>query len=74
MAIEVARRAGMPLKIAAKVDDADREYFERVMEPLLDDPLVEFIGEIGDADKAAFLGGAKGLLFPIDWPEPFGSS
>jgi len=72
VAIEVARRAGMPLKIAAKVDDADREYFERVMVPLLDDPLVEFIGEIGDADKAAFLGGARALLFPIDWPEPFG--
>ena len=62
----------MPLKIAAKVDAADREYFEQVIEPLLDDPLVEFIGEIGDAEKAAFLGGARGLLFPIDWPEPFG--
>jgi glycosyltransferase involved in cell wall biosynthesis len=72
VAIEVARRAGVPLKIAAKVDDADREYVERVIKPLLDDPLVEFIGEIGDADKAAFLGGARALLFPIDWPEPFG--
>jgi glycosyltransferase involved in cell wall biosynthesis len=72
VAIEIARRAGVPLKIAAKVDEADRDYFERVVEPLLDDPLVEFIGEIGDADKAAFLGGARALLFPIDWPEPFG--
>jgi len=72
MAVEIARRAGIPLKIAAKVDDADREYFERVVAPLLDDPLVDFVGEINDADKVAFLGGARGLLFPIDWPEPFG--
>jgi glycosyltransferase involved in cell wall biosynthesis len=72
VAIEIARRAGVPLKIAAKVDAVDREYFERVVAPLLDDPLVEFIGEIGEADKAAFLGGARALLFPIDWPEPFG--
>jgi glycosyltransferase involved in cell wall biosynthesis len=72
VAIEVARRAGLPLRIAAKIDAADREYFERVVAPLLDDPLFEFIGEIGDADKAAFLGGARALLFPIDWPEPFG--
>jgi len=72
VAIEIARRAGVPLKIAAKVDAVDREYFERVVAPLLDDPLVEFIGEIGEADKAAFLGGARALLFTIDWPEPFG--
>jgi glycosyltransferase involved in cell wall biosynthesis len=72
VAIEVARRSGLPLRIAAKVDAADREYFERAILPLLDDPLIEFIGEIGDADKAAFLGGARALLFPIDWPEPFG--
>jgi len=72
LAIEVARRAGLPLKIAAKVDPTDREYFERVIAPLLDDPLVEFLGEIGEADKPAFLGGARALLFPIDWPEPFG--
>ena len=71
-AIEIARRAGMKLKIAAKVDHADRAYFEERIEPLLDDPLIEFIGEIGDAEKAAFLGGARALLFPIDWPEPFG--
>jgi glycosyltransferase involved in cell wall biosynthesis len=72
LAIEIARRAGLPLKIAAKVDPTDREYFERTVAPLLDDPLVEFVGEIGDADKPAFLGGARALLFPIDWPEPFG--
>jgi glycosyltransferase involved in cell wall biosynthesis len=72
LAIEIARRVGMPLKIAAKVDAVDREYFERTVEPLLDDPLVEFLGEIGDDQKSAFLGGARALLFPIDWPEPFG--
>jgi glycosyltransferase involved in cell wall biosynthesis len=71
-AIEIARRAGMKLKIAAKVDRADAAYFESEIEPLLDDPLIEFVGEIGDADKPAFLGGARALLFPIDWPEPFG--
>ena len=62
----------MKLKIAAKVDRADEAYFESEIEPLLDDPLIEFVGEIGDADKPAFLGGARALLFPIDWPEPFG--
>ena len=72
LAIEVARRVGIPLKIAAKVDPIDQEYFDRVVAPLLDDPLVEYIGEIGDAEKSAFLGGARALLFPIDWPEPFG--
>jgi glycosyltransferase involved in cell wall biosynthesis len=71
-AIEIARRAGLPLRIAAKVDNADRQYFERDIEPLLRDPLVEFIGEIGDAEKGDFLGNARALLFPIDWPEPFG--
>ena len=71
-AIEIAKRAGIPLKIAAKVDPADQEYFENVIEPLLDDPLVEFIGEIGDQEKNEFLGNALALLFPIDWPEPFG--
>src|SRR5690606_27228268 len=61
------------LKIAAKVDAADRAYWETVIEPLVrDNPLVEFVGEIGDAEKSAFLGGAEALLFPIDWPEPFG--
>ncbi|MBC6983595.1 glycosyltransferase family 4 protein [Caulobacter sp. 17J80-11] len=71
-AIEIARRVGLPLRIAAKVDKADQDYFEQRIRPLLDDPLVEFIGEIGDAEKPAFLGGAAALLFPIDWPEPFG--
>lgn len=71
-AIEIARRAGIPLKIAAKVDAADRDYFEARIRPLLDGPLVEFLGEIGETEKSAFLGGAAALLFPIDWPEPFG--
>ena len=71
-AIEIARRAGMKLKIAAKVDKADEAYFKNEIEPLLAQPHVEFIGEIGDAGKSEFLGNAIGLLFPIDWPEPFG--
>jgi glycosyltransferase involved in cell wall biosynthesis len=71
-AIQIATRLGWPLKIAAKVDRADTEYFEREIRPLLDHPLVEFIGEIGEAEKDAFLGAARALLFPIDWPEPFG--
>ena len=71
-AIAIARALSIPLKIAAKVDPTDREYFETTIEPLLDDPLVEMIGEIGDCDKGEFLGNAKALLFPIDWPEPFG--
>ena len=54
------------------MDAVDREYFESIVEPLLDDPLVEYIGEIGDGEKQEFLGNAKVLLFPIDWPEPFG--
>jgi glycosyltransferase involved in cell wall biosynthesis len=71
-AIDIARRFGMELRIAAKVDPADREYFEREIEPRLGEPGVEFVGEIGDLDKNDFLGGAHALLFPIDWPEPFG--
>ena len=71
-AIEIARRAGVPLKIAAKVDAVDQRYFDERIRPLLDHPLVEFIGEIGEHDKAGFLGDARALLFPIDWPEPFG--
>jgi glycosyltransferase involved in cell wall biosynthesis len=71
-AIEIARRVGMKLKIAAKIDRADREYFETKIKHLFDDPLVEFIGEIGGRDKDEFLGNAHALLFPIDWPEPFG--
>jgi glycosyltransferase involved in cell wall biosynthesis len=72
LAIEVAKQVGVPLKIAAKVDEADREYFEREIEPLIRHPLIELVGEIGDDDKSEFLGGALALLFPIDWPEPFG--
>jgi glycosyltransferase involved in cell wall biosynthesis len=71
-AIEIAGRAGLPLRIAAKVDRADREYFERCVRPLLDRPGVEFLGEVGGAAKQEILGGAVALLFPIDWPEPFG--
>ena len=71
-AIAIAKALGMPLKIAAKVDSADRAYFEEVVEPLLHDPLIEFVGEIGDARKPEFLGNAAALLFPINWPEPFG--
>ena len=71
-AIEIAKRVGMPLKIAAKVDPADRRYFKREIEPLLNDPHIEWLGEISDKDKNEFLGGAYALLFPIDWPEPFG--
>lgn len=71
-AIAIAKATGKRLKIAAKVDAADRSYFEEQIAPLLSDPLVEFIGEIGDSEKSAFLGGADALLFPIDWPEPFG--
>lgn len=71
-AIEIAKRVGMPLKIAAKVDRADRRYFKREIEPLLNDPHIEWLGEINDKDKDGFLGNAYALLFPIDWPEPFG--
>ncbi|GIW47195.1 MAG: glycosyl transferase [Deltaproteobacteria bacterium] len=71
-AIEIAKRTGIPLKIAAKVDKVDKEYFETVVQPLLRDPLIEYLGEIGDGEKNEFLGNAYALLFPIDWPEPFG--
>jgi glycosyltransferase involved in cell wall biosynthesis len=71
-AIEIAKRSGWPLKIAAKVDKVDRDYFRSTIEPLLDHPLVDFIGEIGEDRKSDFLGNAAALLFPIDWPEPFG--
>jgi glycosyltransferase involved in cell wall biosynthesis len=71
-AIAIAKRAGIQLKIAAKVDAADKEYFETEIRHLLNDPLVDFIGEIGDGEKEAFLGGAAALLMPIGWPEPFG--
>lgn len=71
-AIRIARRAGMPLKIAAKVDETDRPYFDREIKPLLRGSDVEFVGEIADSEKERFLGEAYALLFPIDWPEPFG--
>jgi glycosyltransferase involved in cell wall biosynthesis len=73
LAIELAKRSGLPLKIAAKVDKADQVYWSTVIEPLIRaTPTVEFVGEINEAQKAAFLGNASALLFPIDWPEPFG--
>jgi glycosyltransferase involved in cell wall biosynthesis len=72
-AIEIARRAGMKLKMAAKVDPVDVKYFAEEVKPVLDaSPHVEFIGEINDSQKQEFLGNAKALLFPISWPEPFG--
>ena len=71
-AIEIAVRSGRKLKIAAKVDRADRDYFKERIEPMLDNPLVEFIGEINEHQKCDFLGNASALLFPIDWCEPFG--
>jgi glycosyltransferase involved in cell wall biosynthesis len=71
-AIEISIRAGIPLKIAAKVDKADHEYFEQVIKHRLNHPLVQYLGEIGEKDKNEFLGRAKALLFPINWPEPFG--
>lgn len=71
-AIEIARQVGMPLKIAAKIDRVDKDYFDLVIAPLLRNPLVEFVGEIGEREKDEFLGNAYALLFPIDWPEPFG--
>ncbi len=71
-AIKIAERVGMKLLIAAKVDEADRVYYEEVIKPLLKNPWVEFIGEINDREKNDFLGKAYALLFPIDWPEPFG--
>ncbi|MGX5731537.1 glycosyltransferase family 4 protein [Pseudoxanthomonas beigongshangi] len=71
-AIAIARRVGLPLRIAAKVDTPDRAYFRETIHPLLEQDGVEFIGEINDSEKPAFLGNARALLFPIDWPEPFG--
>jgi len=71
-AIRIACHAGLPLRIAAKVDKVDREYFESEIRPLLALPNIEYIGEISDAEKSSFLSGAMALLMPIDWPEPFG--
>ena len=71
-AIRIALKTKTHLKIAAKIDRVDEEYFRTTIEPLLDNPLIEFIGEIGHEQKNSFLGNAKALLFPINWPEPFG--
>ena len=71
-AIRIARAAGIPLKIAAKIDKVDEDYFRNDILPLIDGPEVEFIGEINERDKTKFLGEAAALLFPVDWPEPFG--
>jgi glycosyltransferase involved in cell wall biosynthesis len=71
-AIQIARQSGMAIKIAAKVDPVDQAYFDEVIQPLLDEGGAEFIGEIGEDEKDAFLGNAYALLFPIEWPEPFG--
>jgi glycosyltransferase involved in cell wall biosynthesis len=71
-AIEIARRAGLELRVAAKIDAVDRDYFDSEIGPLMSQPHVRYLGEIGDEEKAALLGGARALLFPIDWPEPFG--
>lgn len=71
-AIEIARRTGLKLKLAAKIGDGDRAYFEEVIQPMIDGDRVEYVGEIGEDQKSRFLGNAAALLFPIDWPEPFG--
>jgi glycosyltransferase involved in cell wall biosynthesis len=71
-AIDIARRFGMPIKIAAKIDKSDQGYYESTLKPLTEQPGVEFIGEVGGKRKNDFLGNAYALLFPIDWPEPFG--
>jgi glycosyltransferase involved in cell wall biosynthesis len=71
-AVQVARRTGMKLRVAAKIDKADRDYFREQIEPLFRHPLVEYVGEVGGRAKEEFLGNAYALLFPIDWPEPFG--
>ena len=71
-AIAIARRTGVPLRIAAKIDPADAEYHESVIKPLIDGRQVEYLGELDDADKGELLGSARALLFPVDWPEPFG--
>jgi len=72
LAIRIACRAGVPLRMAAKVDRVDQAYFADVIRPLLADPLIEYVGEVDDVEKAALLADSLALLFPIDWPEPFG--
>lgn len=71
-AIEIAHRSGRRLRIAAKIDPSEEDYYRSRVAPLLSDPLVDFIGEVGEAEKPGFLGNAAALLFPINWPEPFG--
>ncbi len=71
-AIEIARRCGVPIYLAAKIDEGNQDYFAQQVEPLLNDPLVHYVGEIGDREKAELLGTARALLCPVDWPEPFG--
>jgi glycosyltransferase involved in cell wall biosynthesis len=71
-AFAIAKGAGVPLHVAAKIDPVDREYYDRKIAHLFDDPIVTFVGEIGDDRKGSFFGGARALVFPIDWPEPFG--
>jgi glycosyltransferase involved in cell wall biosynthesis len=71
-AVEIARRTGIKLKVAAKIDPYDQEYFDREIKHLFDDPLVEFLGEVDEQEKRKLLAGAYALMFPIDWPEPFG--
>ena len=71
-AIKTAKKCGIPLKIAAKVDKVDQDYFDQYIKQLLEDPLIEYVGEIGEGEKDKFLGEAYALMFPIDWPEPFG--
>jgi glycosyltransferase involved in cell wall biosynthesis len=71
-AVEIARRVGMPVKIAAKLDNKDRDYYESEIKSLFADPLVEYVGEIGEHEKNEFIGNAAAFLFPVDWPEPFG--
>ena len=72
LAVRIARESGMELKVAAKIDAVDRDYYNEVIRPLFAEPHVDFVGEVNDAEKNAFLGGAHALLFPINWPEPFG--
>jgi glycosyltransferase involved in cell wall biosynthesis len=71
-AIEIARRSGVRLLIAAKIDKVDREYYETCIRKLMDDPLIEFVGEIGEKEKNELLGNAMALIYPVGWPEPFG--
>ncbi len=72
LAIEVAKRVGMKLKLAAKVDHTEEEYFKREIEPLMDHPLIEWLGEVNEEQKRELMAGAYALILPIDWPEPFG--